>query len=299
MVRETDSRRPGETMWTTEARHFTKYLQSAGRSPHTIRLRLHYVVRLSRAVDCSTPWTVGVDELVDFLSCPTWKPETRKSARASVCAFYAWGVDTDRIEAHRNPARRLPPVTAPRALPRPAPSMVFRCALLSANDRDRLFLLLAGYAGLRRAEIASVHPDDIDHERQALRVHGKGGKERIVPLHPVLYAELGFELERRAAGGCGSGWRYTSLIGPDSHLFPGRGGHVGPDVPGRALARLLLGDWTGHTLRHRFASAAYAVDRDLRAVQELLGHSKPETTARYVATPDGALRAAVAGVTAA
>ncbi|HET6299160.1 MAG TPA: site-specific integrase, partial [Kribbella sp.] len=63
--------------------------------------------------------------------------------------------------------------------------------------------------------------------------------------------------------------------------------------------RLLLGDWTGHSLRHRFASAAYAVDRDLRAVQELLGHSKPETTARYVATPDGALRAAVAGVTAA
>ena len=52
-----------------------------------------------------------------------------------------------------------------------------------------------------------------------------------------------------------------------------------------------------HTLRHRFATTAYGVERDLRAVQELLGHSKPETTARYVAVPEGALRTAVAGVT--
>ena len=48
--------------------------------------------------------------------------------------------------------------------------------------------------------------------------------------------------------------------------------------------------------RHRFATQAYRTGRDLRAVQELLGHAKPETTARYAAVPDGSLAAAVAGV---
>lgn len=283
-------------MWECEKRHFTKYLQSAARSPHTIRLRIHYVDRLARSVVEPDPWAVGIDELVDFLSHAEWKPETRKSARASVCAFYAWGVATDRIHEHQNPARRLPRVSAPRALPRPAPSMVFRCALLAANDRDRLFLLLAGYAGLRRAEIAAVHPRDIDRDRDVLRVHGKGGKERIVPLHPDLLTAINDELARRATGGHGTGWRYTSLITEDSHLFPGRNGHVGPDVPGKALTRLLVGDWTGHTLRHRFATVAYAAERDIRAVQELLGHSKPETTARYIQTPPEAKRSAVLAV---
>jgi integrase len=53
---------------------------------------------------------------------------------------------------------------------------------------------------------------------------------------------------------------------------------------------------SGSTLRHRFAMRAYMSERDLRAVQELLGHAKPETTARYAAVPDGALLAAVMGV---
>ena len=70
---------------------------------------------------------------------------------------------------------------------------------------------------------------------------------------------------------------------------------IHPDQIGKALSRMLGPGWTAHTLRHRFASRAYAVDRDLRSVQELLGHSKPETTMRYTAIPDGALRAAVMG----
>jgi integrase/recombinase XerC len=74
-------------------------------------------------------------------------------------------------------------------------------------------------------------------------------------------------------------------------------------VPVRSARRIaevicecLPDGWTTHTLRHRFATAAYAVDRDLFAVQQLMGHQRPETTSRYVAVPDGALAAAVAGV---
>ena len=54
-----------------------------------------------------------------------------------------------------------------------------------------------------------------------------------------------------------------------------------------------LGGASTHSLRHRAATAAYAGTRDLRAVQELLGHSRPETTAGYVLVPGGAVRAAM------
>lgn len=63
----------------------------------------------------------------------------------------------------------------------------------------------------------------------------------------------------------------------------------------KVIRRSLGGRYSSHTVRHSFATRAYAQQRDLLAVQTLLGHSKPETTARYTAAPDGALRAAVMG----
>ena len=62
----------------------------------------------------------------------------------------------------------------------------------------------------------------------------------------------------------------------------------------KLIARTLPDAWTTHTLRHRFASAAYAADRDIRAVQELLGHASVSTTQIYTAIPAEAARRAVA-----
>ncbi|MDQ2740537.1 MAG: site-specific integrase, partial [Actinomycetota bacterium] len=54
--------------------------------------------------------------------------------------------------------------------------------------------------------------------------------------------------------------------------------------------------WTMHSLRHRFASRAYAVDRDVLTVQDLLGHASPATTQRYVQLPDDAKRRLIEAV---
>jgi site-specific recombinase XerD len=62
------------------------------------------------------------------------------------------------------------------------------------------------------------------------------------------------------------------------------------------IGSLLADGWTAHTLRHRFASLCYAHERDLRAVQELLGHASITTTQIYTAVPDGAMRDAVLAV---
>jgi integrase/recombinase XerD len=71
---------------------------------------------------------------------------------------------------------------------------------------------------------------------------------------------------------------------------------VSGDWVSKTLKRLLGGELTAHTLRHRFATKAYQGSKDIRAVQELLGHSSPATTAVYTLIEDDALAAAVASV---
>ena len=81
------------------------------------------------------------------------------------------------------------------------------------------------------------------------------------------------------------------------YLFPGRfGGHVEESYIGDHISRLLPDGYAAHTLRHRFATTAYAATHDLFVVAELLGHESVETTEHYVAMPDGRLREATAAV---
>jgi len=252
--------------------YFT-WLRAGNVSPGTIRLRRHYLLSLQLSHPGRSLLDLNADDLTGFLSSPGWAAETRKSARGALRGFYGWAHGEGFLT--HNPAARLRTVRVPPGRPRPAPDDVFERALTAAiTPREHLMVTLAAYAGLRRAEIARVHTKHVIVD--SLRVVGKGGAVRTVPLHPALLAIL--------------------LAVPDGYVFPGRtDGHLSPDYVGRILGRLLGQGWSGHTLRHRFASRAYLVDRDLRAVQTLLGHSKPETTMRYTQVPDGALRAAVMG----
>jgi integrase/recombinase XerC len=263
-------------MWFDTIDGYAVWLAAAGRSPQTIRVRRSYLRRLASEHPSTPPAELTVQQLAGFLAHGGWAPETRKSARASVCDLYHWLELTEQITT--DPTRLLSPVKVPAGKPRPTPPTVLERALARADDRTRLMVMLAAYAGLRRAEIAGVHTEHI--EGDVLRVDGKGGRVRIVPLNPELLEAL---------AECPRGWVF-----PSPH-----GEHLGADAVGKILKRALGEGWTAHTLRHRFASRAYAGQRDLRAVQELLGHSKPETTARYVAVPDGALRAAVMAAAAA
>jgi putative phage integrase len=75
-----------------------------------------------------------------------------------------------------------------------------------------------------------------------------------------------------------------------SWVFPGDdSGHISPGWLGKLVSRALPSDWTPHKLRHRFASRAYSVEHDLRAVQVALGHASIATTQIYVSTDDMAV----------
>lgn len=148
--------------------------------------------------------------------------------------------------------------------------------MATTNRRVALMVTLAARQGMRRAEIARVHSGDLrpDLVGWSLLVHGKGGKDRLIPLADDVAALL--------------------LALPAGWVFPGRiDGHLSADHVGKLIARALPGRWTAHPLRHRFATTAYAGTRDLLAVQELLGHSRPETTRQYIQLPQDSLRAAL------
>lgn len=277
--------------WVGPIDDYLAWMRASGRSEGTLNVRRWWLGRLAEVAP--DPTTVTTQQLAQWLSTPDWSPEFRRAGLSSVRSFYRWAERTGL--AAESPAALLDPVTRPRVLPRPAPDDALRAALARADDRARLILCLAAYAGLRRAEIAALHTRHVaDGE---LLVVGKGGHHRRVPLHPELALELRAELGRRRDGRHGSGWS-GDYVSANGYLFPSTH-HPGPMTAahvGVLVSRLLPEGWTCHTLRHRFATAAYAVERDLRAVQELLGHAKPETTSIYAAVPEGALRSAVVGI---
>lgn len=259
--------------WREPLRSWLTSLRAAGKPETTIYLR-GYQLRRFAAETGLDPWTATLDDLTEWQAGHGWGPETLRSFRAALRGFYNWAHLTGRISV--NPALLLPSVIPPAGQPRPASEDMLRAALATAHPRERLMVEMAARAGLRRGEIARSRREDVERDIDGwwLRVLGKGSKTRRVPLSPALAAEI-----RRM---------------PDGWLFPGQiNGHLSPPRVGELVSALLPETWTAHSLRHRFASKAYAGERDLRAVQELLGHAKVSTTQRYTLVPDGALRAAV------
>ena len=263
--------------WWSAVSAFVVAMQAAHRSPGTVRLYRHYLAQLAR--DEPDPWNVSTADLRAWLAAGAWKPETAKTARSAVRAFYRWAHAEQHI-AH-NPAARLDAVRVPPATPRPAPEQVVAAEVAHADERVARMAQLAAYAGLRAAEISQVHAADVveDLAGVTLRIRGKGGRTRTVPIvHDGLDAWL-----RRI----------------DGYAFPSRSAHgqtrphLSPGHVSRLVAAALPPGWTAHTLRHRCATVAYAGTRDLLAVGVVLGHSRPETTRRYVQLPDDATRAAM------
>lgn len=254
---------------------YLNHLRAGGASPGTLRLRAWWLGELER---CTTGPLLGLAraDLTAFLARPGWSPETRKSGRAAVTGFYRWAVDEGLLGT--DPSYRLPAVRVPAGVPHPVPEDVLAAALAGSDKETRLMLLLGAYAGLRLAEICQVHSDHV--EPAGLRVLGKGGKTRIVPLHPLLLSCMR-DIQ---------GWAFPSRGSSTAK----DGQHVEVTYVARRVSAALGPGYSCHSLRHRFASRAYAKSGNLLAVQRLLGHSKPETTIRYTLVADESLAAAVA-----
>ena len=267
--------------WNTAITDWIGSMNAAGVPATTQRTRREHMQRCARVGGWSSSALVTGEGLVRWFSRQSWAAETRRSHRNTHRAFWAWWTLTGRGEV--NPAEALPRVKASAGVPRPVDEISYRAALRDAAPRVRLILRCAAEVGLRRAEIAQIHRRDLlqDLGGWSLIVHGKGDRPRVVPLPAGLAAEIGEQCRR---------WGYM-LPGDD-------GGHLSPRYVGKLASRALPDDWTLHALRHRFATRAYSLDRDVFTVQQLLGHASPATTRRYVALDTSSMRSTVERVAA-
>lgn len=262
--------------WRKSIEGWTDTLKAAGLSAQTIKSRRYKMVHLAALLMPSGPEDVTTEQIVQAFARQQWKPETRKAYRNTISSFFRWLHKSGRRAD--DPSLDVPRVKKPHAHPRPCPDRYIAAAMEMATPSEKLMVRLGAECGLRRGEIARVHSDDVvaDSAGHSLIVRGKGDKQRIVPLPDDL------------AG---------IIMGARGYLFPGRfGGHVEESYIGDHISRLLPDGWAAHTLRHRFATTAYAATHDLFVVAELLGHESVETTEHYVAMPDDRLREATAAV---
>ena len=197
-------------------------------------------------------------------------------------------------ELTQNPAELMPSPKREQRLPRVLDPDQMRRLLerIPASDplaiRDRALFEVAYSCGLRCEEIVDLDKGDLDFESERVRVDGKGGKVRMVPVG---------EPAQRALE------RYLSVARPAIADDPGepalfisrRGRRLSPSDVRRRLERwvreaAIAGHVSPHSLRHSFATHLLEGGADLRSIQELLGHSSVSTTQIYTRVEPSRLR---------
>ena len=264
-----------DTTPTPEVNAHLAWMRLRGLRPDTITQRRRALKRLQTAL--GTDLLDATDEtLYDWALALTGSPAYIANNVANCCCFYNWAFDTGLIET--NPSRHLPRPKVHRGLPRPISGNTLDVALMTAEPDVRCWLVLGAFAGLRAGEMSRLQRKDILEEatQPVLLLDGKGGKQRIVPASSRVLSELrsyglpsrGYVFRRRdGRPGCPSPARVSQLV--NAHLH-----------------ELGILD-TGHAARHRFGTELYQRSRDIRLVQEVLGHADPATSAVYAAFAAG------------
>ena len=258
------------------------------RSPHTVRAYVSAAERLAAAhglADWNDAARIEAHALRAHLARRRAEGLGNASAARELSALKAFIAFARNQTGDPEPAPpRLRGPRLKKGLPRPVtPDEASNLAELvdglasSAwiGARDRAVLLLMYGAGLRIAEALSLKGRDVPLG-EVLTVTGKGGKQRIVPVLPVVRAGVA-----DYAAACP--WP----LAPDQPLFRGaKGGPLAPGMVQRAVAeaRRALGlpdTATPHALRHSFATHLLGAGGDLRSLQELLGHASLGSTQIY------------------
>jgi len=262
---------------------FLKYMQNRNMSPHTIRSYkvdlLEFSEFLKTNYGVEHPSRVNVDHIRNFVASLARHGYEKRSINRKLSAirsFYRY--------LNRHGIVDIQPATAVRSfkLPRKLPTFLTEAEmerlfeLTDLSLRDRTILELLYGTGIRASELCNLKLHDIDWEREIIRVHGKGGKQREIPLtHTALrwlreYVQTGDKIKMDELG-----------------LFLSR---KGTPITTRTLQRIVkkhlmkVSHKTGispHTLRHTYATHLLNRGCDLRTVQLLLGHRSIASTQIY------------------
>jgi len=294
---------------------FLEYLRAVrNASPHTLRsyqCDLEQFLAYLSPAESSPPTVRGIDhrvirEFLGYLHDEKLQKSSMARKLASLRSFFKFcareGLIRDnpaRLVATPRLPKRLPAVLSAEEMnaflneltnirtPEPARGSLKRAenaqdSALLLIERDRAILELLYASGLRVSELTGLDLGDIDRKEQMLRVLGKGNKQRIIPYGSKAEQALQIYGPIRDALLAKAGGR-----GEAQALFLN---HNGRRLTSRSVARILKKyvrlvnmnwDLHPHSLRHAFATHLLADGADLRAIQELLGHSSLSTTQRY------------------
>lgn len=143
---------------------------------------------------------------------------------------------------------------------------------------DRLILAIFYHTGMRLAELMNLRENQVDGSKQVLKVLGKGNKERVIPISPVLVAGIQVYIQKKRA----------ELDAPDREflLVTSKGKRLYPKYLYRSVRKYLAQVTTiekksPHVLRHTFATHLMNQGAELNSVKELLGHSSLASTQVY------------------
>jgi site-specific recombinase XerD len=229
-------------------------------SASTITKRASVARRLTLHAGCDLV-DVTTEQIEEWLDSRDNAARTRYIDVSHLAAFFRWAIREELTD--RDPTQRIDRPKVHVGVPRPIDTDDLRRALRQSPNAELTAMLhLAAFAGLRCAEIAALDWGDFNGDLMLVR--GKGGKERVVPVHPLITSSLRALPNRRSHG---------PVFGIPAHRVSHRISHH--------MMRCGIVA-TAHQCRHWFATTAYEESgSDLRMVQELLGHSSPTTTAMY------------------
>jgi integrase/recombinase XerC len=260
-------------------------------SPHSVRAYASDLRQFAATCGAKRPAALASDDVRRFLAERHGRASAASLGRklAALRAFFRFLVREGVLEA--DPSAGIPAPRAPRRLPRPL--AVDDCQQLmrpeleaeeTAERRDAALAELLYGAGLRVGELVALDVRDVDLVRGEVRVSGKGGKERVVPLPAAARDALAAWLEARRRPGVLGEPLFVALRArrgePPRRLDPR---DVRRRLARRARAAGLADRVHPHRLRHSYATHLLDMGADLRAIQELLGHASLSTTQKYTA----------------
>ena len=246
-------------------------------------LTQHHGAKLGKSALC----TIALSDMRAWMAhLRREKISPRSLARklSAVKSFYRWFSETEGFDATAVLSVKSPKFQSrlPRPVSEDAAKSILECVQMQSNEpwvaaRDLAVIVLLYGCGLRISEALSLKGKDAPFSR-TLRIKGKGGKERFVPVLKIAAQSV---------------QDYIRLcpfeLGGDDPLFRGiRGGGLNPRQIQKVLEQTrhqlgLPSTVTPHAFRHSFATHLLNAGGDLRSIQELLGHSNLSTTQAYTA----------------
>jgi len=258
------------------------YLQAEGKARSTVRDRRRVLHKIDRTLPYGLS-NASTDELAEYFSWPAWKPWTRATYFGHASGLYRWaagGLDPYLTIDPMTPLRR--PRT-PRGIPRPVTTDELRYVFAHCSPWWRRVVLLAAYAGLRRAEIVSLRREEVTRERIRV-IDGKGGKDAYVDTHPLIWHDVA-----SASGGLlVVGERLGRPVTPTRLSLMAR----------KFFDSIGLPDVHLHRFRHWYGTMLLRGGADMRTVQECLRHDSLASTAIYTLVDSAQRVAAIASLPA-